>query len=637
LDAESNPESNRRTEREDREVAAGSTLGAFMRCQSLDQIERVLLAYAVHSRGAGFERAHLLLHDPRSERLICRASHVRSADEPSLEVALEQARCASQLPSPPASLLAWIGRTLDATRLEGPAALAWRRLACASGDGSDAPSPWREAARIGAVPLDRNDRPWALMIGEWADPAVEESRASILETVRPLIETAIAVCDRAAESVRRARQAAALAEMARGCVSPANLAEVLHLAARLASSGVSASGGAVWLAADRTGSKPRASRAAPRLEVTYGAPRERERRAQMLMPLAASATETGRSRVCAAPTRELDLSPEAAAAFTAIAVVPLSAYDRVLGAIAVYDPCRVHPSESAEFDAQELEFVETIAHLVSLAVVEAGRRRDLDTEERRNRELTARLSRQERLCALGERAAGMARDARNPLASIRAFARRMERALENDPRQEFVQVILAESERLERLVSEPLEEEIVDHSAMKIESVNTIVQEALERAGSTLVRRRIRLMKKLSPEIPSLLLDGVRLRRALGNILDHALESVTVGGRIRVESRQVAHHVVLEIAHDAHHAPGDALEQMLVPFANGTHGGGAVGLGVASQIVREHGGEVRVRSEGEWGSVVALTFPVSGNQDRRRVPHDRRHARSDRRARSPQS
>jgi signal transduction histidine kinase len=176
---------------------------------------------------------------------------------------------------------------------------------------------------------------------------------------------------------------------------------------------------------------------------------------------------------------------------------------------------------------------------------------------------------------------------------------------------------------------------VVDPAAFKVQNLNTLVQEALERTGQTLVRRRIRLMKKLSSEIPSLLLDGLRVHHVLGNLLDNALESVAVGGRIRVETRKVGQHIVVEVAHDGPRGPGEALDQMFAPFAAGRPGTPAVGLGVAQQIVREHGGEVRVRSEGEWGTVVAFTVPVAGNQDRRVAMHDRRHTKNDRRGRFP--
>jgi nitrogen-specific signal transduction histidine kinase len=129
-----------------------------------------------------------------------------------------------------------------------------------------------------------------------------------------------------------------------------------------------------------------------------------------------------------------------------------------------------------------------------------------------------------------------------------------------------------------------------------------------------------------------LLLDGQRLRRVLHNILERSLDLVAVGGRIRVESRRSGEFVVVEIAHDGLHRPGDLLDELFVPFKSARTGSSASGLSVAQQLVHEHGGEIRLKSDGEWNTVIAITLPVPDNQDRRRVGAERREIRRDRRS-----
>jgi nitrogen-specific signal transduction histidine kinase len=140
----------------------------------------------------------------------------------------------------------------------------------------------------------------------------------------------------------------------------------------------------------------------------------------------------------------------------------------------------------------------------------------------------------------------------------------------------------------------------------------------------------VRLVKKLAPDLPTLLLDAARIRRVVANIVACALEAVPTGGRMRVETRRAGVNVVLDVVHDRTRQAGDALEHLFAPFGAASASGSALGLSVAQQIVREHGGEIRVRSEDEWSSVFSVTLPVLDNQDRRRA-RDRRGARSDRR------
>src|SRR5205085_4376942 len=105
-----------------------------------------------------------------------------------------------------------------------------------------------------------------------------------------------------------------------------------------------------------------------------------------------------------------------------------------------------------------------------------------------------------------------------------------------------------------------------DPPALRVERLNDVVQAALTRSSEALVRRRVRLLKRLGPELPPLLLDPVRVGHAVDNVLEHVLEMLPAGGRVRVESRRVAGHVVLEVAHAGPDAAGEALEDLFVPF-----------------------------------------------------------------------
>jgi len=167
---------------------------------------------------------------------------------------------------------------------------------------------------------------------------------------------------------------------------------------------------------------------------------------------------------------------------------------------------------------------------------------------------------------------------------------------------------------------------------LKLQSLNALVQEVLESQSEELVKRRVRLLKRLAPDVPSLLIDNDKMRQVLVNVVQYALHQVPSGGRVRVETRNASGHVLAEIAHDGPKTPGESLDRLFVPFSASRRYGAGVGLAVAYQIVREHGGEIRARSEGDWSSIVSIYLPVHENQDRRGKP-DRRAGRNDRRHR----
>ena len=585
--------------------------------RDLESLERGALAAAVHPAGAGFERAWLLVWDSGSNLLVGRESV-----------------CAPSLPPP---LAAWVGQhasprlelethsrslNLRADRLGGVVGQAWTPGATQSSAEPETGVPWAGAAQVGAMALRRSGFPWALVVGTWSAPPEPERRVA-LETIAGLCAEAARKLDHEREGRRRAQQAAALAQAAHAVSATLNLAEVLQELTRLAAQGTGARGGALWVV------EPEGLR----LAVTHGPSGRRERTGQALSSLAEVVVGEGKTRVVDRATEELSLAPEVAAEADTVVVCPLSVYGRVLGALACYDRLPAHRSDPTGFPAADVELLTALAALAGLAVDQAGRFKELRRGEQQRRELAGQLQRQERLAWLGELAGRLAQETRNPLASITAFALRAQRSLAEDhPGRDYLEIVLRETERLERLLAEQLGYAPSSEGALRIESLNEVVQEALSAAADALARRRVRLVKKLAPDLPALLLDRERIQRVVANMLDSTLEGVSVGGRIRVESRRMGASVVLELAHDGPQGPGELLEQLFVPFASQRPGGPGVGLGVAQQIVREHGGEIRVRSDGEWGCVFSLNLPVLENQDRRRAGPGRRRIRAERRS-----
>jgi signal transduction histidine kinase len=133
------------------------------------------------------------------------------------------------------------------------------------------------------------------------------------------------------------------------------------------------------------------------------------------------------------------------------------------------------------------------------------------------------------------------------------------------------------------------------------------------------------VLKRLAPDLPPMLLDARGIEHVTGTLLRFALDSIAVGGRVRIETRRLPQHVLFELGHDGAHVPGEAIDQLFLPFAGASVGGG---LSIAHRIIEQHGGELRVRADGEWTTVVTFTLPIVGNQDRRRTsrrrPRDRR-------------
>jgi signal transduction histidine kinase len=608
----------------------GGVAALLAQAHDLAALERMLLAWAVHPAGAACDRAALYAWSSERGALVGRIACERAAAPADLDTALARAARSSSDPGDPDRMRRLRAASFTVSMLADAAAEAWTGdgvgAAGRSLPGADESShPGLTVAPegvVGAVRLMRDGAPCLLVVGAWSDGPWSDERLAALVRLRRAGEASLRAERERSTAARRGRQLAALAEFAGAIVSPLNLAEVLDLASRLAMEACDAQGAALWLGA---------AAGSLELESTQGAPGARERCGRALTPLAMEVVDAERARLVE-PGADGRTPGVASAEVHAAIVVPVVAYGVARGALAVHDRVASHPSDPAGFDQADVDLVTTLADQLAIAVDQARRGETLKQVERRCEELRRELARRERLAALGEMAARVAHEVRNPLASIGAFARRAHRQLaDDDPGREYLEIVIREAERLERMVGEQLQYATLERPRFKLESVNGVVQEALQAAGERLVRRRVRLLKRLSPDLPPLLLDSERIGRVVGNILDHALDAVAPGGRIRIESRRAGAFAVVEIAHDGQRHPGELLEQLFVPFAVSRQGGGGVGLAVAQQVLKQHGGEIRVRGEGEWSSVFSFTLPIPENEDRRRPGRERRASRADRR------
>ncbi len=584
--------------------------------------ERMLLAAATHAKGPAFGRAHLLVWNHGRAVLDGRLSWTASGED-SWSEALARARRQASEGTDPLATQRLRAIRLSPSQLPEPLARAWNQRRVERG--TDASGPWEGAVQIAIIPLTAPERPYGLLIGEWSSTA--RPRA-VLESFRALANAALAVHALGEQARRRSDHIKAQASFAQAAVSSLNLAEVGNLLVRLAAEATAARGAVLW-------------RTTPQgvLEVSssFGPAGVRDRLGRGLSPIAVRCVAQGRPWITERAVEADALDPDVAAQITTAVAVPLLAYGRALGALAVYDRLIQHPNESMAFDAEDVGLLQSLARQSALVMEHAREGENHRGVERAHRDLRRQLMHSERLAAAGEATTRAAHQARNPLAAIGAFARRVHKSLAaNDPNREYLEVVIRESDRLERVLTVPNATH-ADAPTLKMESINRLLQDSLQERGEQLVRRRIRLLKKLSPDLPALLLDVRRMGRVLDNVLGHALGRVHPGGRVRVESRRVQQFVVVEIASDGAAQPGDLLGDLFVPFGAQGGEGADLGLAMARQVVWQHGGEVRVRGEAEWSLIFTLTLPMRMNEERRRPGAERRVVRGDRRHHAPAS
>lgn len=474
-------------------------------------------------------------------------------------------------------------------------------------------------------------RPVALLVVDraFSGHALDSADLARLAHVAGLAGMTVERARAARTLAERGGQLATLKEAGGSAVRATSLRSELALLVRAATQTLTCSGGALWRTAGE--------RSVALLESVHVSDDRSDplRQAEALEPLARAVLRDEAARGLADAAADPALDPSLVRGFGAVFAVPVPGPTRAAGVLVLWGPAPRALAEPASFDRDDMRFAESLAGTLGAVLAQAGLSERVRRAETRLAETRKQLAAVERMAALGDLAARAAQEVKNPLASIGGFARRVHRALaEDDPNREYLEIILRESDRIERLLAEQMQFVRLSRPRLGIESVNQIIGTALAARSESMTRKRVRLLKKLAPDVPTLLLDAEKIQQVVANMLDSALDNVPGNGRVRVETRRAQGFVVVEIAGEGPPLAGDMLEQLFVPFAASRRSNESVGLALAQQVVQSHGGEIRVRSEGDWGVIFSFTLPVNENEDRRRA-NDRRGVRNDRRNRFP--
>lgn len=234
------------------------------------------------------------------------------------------------------------------------------------------------------------------------------------------------------------------------------------------------------------------------------------------------------------------------------------------------------------------------------------------------RALEEQARRADRLRALGELAAGVAHELRNPLTTIRGYVQLLPDE-HGDAAfvAEMSRLVLGEIDRLAALTDSLL------HLARPVGAVKDLVdvgnwaEEAAAFERERLALRGVRLAVRIDRQAALwALIDGARMRQVLLNLLQNAAEAMPQGGEavLRVHSEGPAERrwVVLAVQDAGVGIAADQLEQIFDPFYTTKPHGSGLGLSIAHRIVEEHGGHMRVASVPGRGTTAAVWLPAAG-------------------------
>lgn len=286
--------------------------------------------------------------------------------------------------------------------------------------------------------------------------------------------------------------------------------------------------------------------------------------------------------------------------------IPLVARGEVIGVI-VAD----NLYSSTPITKDHVELLTMFANQAALAIENAQAYKRLEDKINELKDIQERLIRSERLAIMGKIAAYIAHEIRNPLTTIGGFAQTILRKCTNDDSvRESSQIIKDEVKRLEKILANVMDFTKPQKPLKTEAEINGIVENACLLFEPLLRMQGIQLIKEFTPNLSKTIVDPDQIKQVFVNLIKNAVESMPTGGTLTMKTVTEDNCIRIDVIDTGEGMTQEVMENIFVPFYTTKPGGTGVGLAVTHQIIDEHEGQLKVKSEVGRGTTFSVYLPV---------------------------
>lgn len=227
------------------------------------------------------------------------------------------------------------------------------------------------------------------------------------------------------------------------------------------------------------------------------------------------------------------------------------------------------------------------------------------------RRLQILASRNDRMKALGEMAAQVAHEIRNPLGGIKGFASLLHRDLADKPELlRLTDYIVEGANTLDRLVTQVLNFSRPFHLEIKMIDLADLLNELKETLYAENALNPSIEFKLIAKESAFCPVDSGLLKAAIHNLLMNAIQAMPDGGNLTLELEKIETRAEIKIMDTGVGIPQDHLKRLFSPFFSTKPDGNGLGLAEAHKVLQAHGGEIVVDSMSGYGTCFTLKIPM---------------------------
>ena len=240
------------------------------------------------------------------------------------------------------------------------------------------------------------------------------------------------------------------------------------------------------------------------------------------------------------------------------------------------------------------------------------------------KELQENSQQTEHLSTLSTLTAGMAHEIRNPLSGIRGSAQLLLKDLKNDGQREYMEIVIEEVDRINRLVKKMMDLTRPALNDFKPTNIHQVLEEILILEKGTLEMKEGAFVQVYDPSIPTIKANKDALKQVFLNLVKNAVEASPKGGRVRISTQYNTdytfrkkqdtlspHNIVVKITDSGLGMTKTTMKKLFTPFFTTKKRGTGLGMVVSLKIVENHHGKIKVTSEENIGTVIQVFLPVN--------------------------
>jgi PAS domain S-box-containing protein len=218
------------------------------------------------------------------------------------------------------------------------------------------------------------------------------------------------------------------------------------------------------------------------------------------------------------------------------------------------------------------------------------------------------LQKSEKLALLGQMAAGIAHEIRNPLTSIKGFVQLFKSDHQKD---EYYDIVLAELDRINTIVGEFLVMAKPTAAVFAEKDVLVLIQDVITLISTQSIMNNVQIITDYESPLPMISCEENQLKQVFLNLMKNAIEAMPNGGNIQVRIKEKGEgEISIQIIDDGIGIPQERISTLGEPFYTTKEKGTGLGLMTCYRIIESHKGELTIQSEVNAGTTIEIILPT---------------------------